>query len=550
MPFRPAATTARCRDSRRCDARRLVPALAAVILALLTHGRATAGTLDVPTQYATIQSAIDAAQEGDVIRVGPGSYRESLLFRGRGVELRSTDGPEATVIQALPLQRIVQFSAGEPPTTLVTGFTFEFGRVDSGAAIFVVDASPRIEGNVFHDNRTDGWGGAIFLRRSRATIRDNVFTENEGRGGAVYVDDASEVVITDNTFIDHRSSTVRAYDSSVLLARNHIEDSLAYNLGGAIHLENCHAIVRDNTIFDSESVSGGGSAIVARDCPELQLVGNTIRDNRIGGSAPFGPGGAVLLHGCTFEMRDNAIHGNFSWRIGGGVCIEDSNGTLTANTIANNVTGFTGGGIAVLGTGTVRLDGNHIHDNRAHDGGGVFVAANRTGLTVLSNDWIHDNDATGDGGGVLLEAAAVLVHETITGNTANDGTGIAFEATAVPATVTNSIVYGNGPFGWNEIRPLVVGARLDVRFSCVRDGYPGAGNIDADPRFVDAANDDFHLALDSPCIDRGTDRAPHLPARDIDGDPRPVASVSLGTPRDAALPNRSTRVDLGADEAR
>lgn len=37
------------------------------------------------------------------------------------------------------------------------------------------------------------------------------------------------------------------------------------------------------------------------------------------------------------------------------------------------------------------------------------------------------------------------------------------------------------------------GYDLDINFSCVQDSYPGEGNINSDPLFVDAANGDYHL---------------------------------------------------------
>ena len=65
--------------------------------------------------------------------------------------------------------------------------------------------------------------------------------------------------------------------------------------------------------------------------------------------------------------------------------------------------------------------------------------------------------------------------------------------------------------------------------------YPGTGNINADPKFVDQANGDLHLQQDSPCIDAGGNSALALPAIDIDGDDRKiddpaVADTGNGTP--------------------
>lgn len=57
-----------------------------------------AATLHVPSDYATIQGAINASFAGDVIEVGPGVYTESLNFGGRAITVRSTDGAATTVV--------------------------------------------------------------------------------------------------------------------------------------------------------------------------------------------------------------------------------------------------------------------------------------------------------------------------------------------------------------------------------------------------------------------------------------------------------------------
>ncbi|NIQ40034.1 MAG: hypothetical protein GTN81_15845, partial [Proteobacteria bacterium] len=61
-------------------------------------------------------------------------------------------------------------------------------------------------------------------------------------------------------------------------------------------------------------------------------------------------------------------------------------------------------------------------------------------------------------------------------------------------------------------------------YSDIQGGYPGDGNIDQDPSFVDPDNGDFHLQPGSPCIDAGTDNVQDLPLEDFEGDPRIAGS--------------------------
>jgi hypothetical protein len=96
-----------------------------------------------------------------------------------------------------------------------------------------------------------------------------------------------------------------------------------------------------------------------------------------------------------------------------------------------------------------------------------------------------------------------------------------------------------------------------VTYSCVEDGWPGTGNVSADPRLVDAlgsdgfpgtGDEDLHLGDDSPCIDAGDNMAvPAGGVTDLDGNPRFVDAVNhpnVGNP-DGINPI----VDMGAYEA-
>ena len=49
----------------------------------------------------------------------------------------------------------------------------------------------------------------------------------------------------------------------------------------------------------------------------------------------------------------------------------------------------------------------------------------------------------------------------------------------------------------------------------------GSHNVVGDPKFVDAAHDDYHLKADSAAIDAGTDLGIAI---DVDGDPRPTGA--------------------------
>jgi hypothetical protein len=104
------------------------------------------------------------------------------------------------------------------------------------------------------------------------------------------------------------------------------------------------------------------------------------------------------------------------------------------------------------------------------------------------------------------------VHTTVAYNT---GEGLRIDS--VPTTVVNSIL-------WENTITQAAGP-ADITFSDVQGGFPGDGNLDLSPLFLNpnAGEPDFDLHLEafSPVVDQGTDLYPDLPNNDYDADPRP-----------------------------
>ena len=80
-------------------ARRLWSLLLGSVLAATTVVRPVqAEEIYVPDDFGTIQLAIDVSSPGDVILVRPGTYIETIDFKGKAITVRSVEGPEVTII--------------------------------------------------------------------------------------------------------------------------------------------------------------------------------------------------------------------------------------------------------------------------------------------------------------------------------------------------------------------------------------------------------------------------------------------------------------------
>lgn len=185
-----------------------------------------------------------------------------------------------------------------------------------------------------------------------------------------------------------------------------------------------------------------------------------------------------------------------------------------------------GGGVyCSFSGGTVRR--NIFLDNTVLGAGGGFYGFGSFGI-VLENNVFVGNGA-GTGGAVALYDCydTTLRHNTIAFNDGVTGTGVANIGSILTIAV-NNIVWGNAVEQiWDTTGTLL------VEYCDVEGGWPGLGNLDVDPLFVDPLSGDLHLSPDSPVIDQGSDLVPLLPATDFEGDPR---SFCQG-------------VDMGADEA-
>ena len=559
-----------------------------VLMLLLTVAAfattAAAGTLSVPGDHATIQAAIQASRDGDIILVNPGRFAESIDFLGKAIHVLSSHGPASTIIDAGRAGSVVVFQSGEDSEAVLEGFTLTAGsgtvvvNTVYGGAVLCDGASPTLRDNVIRDNTATFGGGIACIRGASPRILSNRFHENGSlhgvqmptMGGALYCDGSSPE-IRRNTFEDNQASAIGGAvaitaSSSALLVENVIRSNHAgpaSAIGGGVGVtSNAICWAEENLVELNGAQTGAG--IYCGDGATLVAVGNAIVNNRNSGT-----GGGIALVGDT----DSLIQGNFLQRnsalSGCGIYCRRSNAELLDNEIVEHVQILAfGGGIACDERSSARIQGNLIRDNEARVGAGILVGdecdvkviANRIqnnlaqgsgaglhcldSILTLAGNVIAFNDARrGHGGGVYVgQTEATLANNTIAYNHARapepettSGGGLFADTSIV--TVVNSIFWGNECVQDPQID--MHGGSATVSMSVVEGGWPGVGNLEADPRFVAPGRHDLHLRIDSPCIDAGDDSA-MLNDFDIDGDDRRIEGDGDGT----------ARVDIGADEMR
>ena len=160
----------------------------------------------VPTQYATIQSAIDAANENDTIIVQPGTYYENINLKGKAIRLTSSDGPKVTIIDGNGTGPVVRCVSGEGPNTVLDSFTITGGKANSGSGMYNENSSPTIVNCIFRNNDANSNGGAMFNKNSRPLLTNCILWENNADNGGGIYDDNSSSAIGNCTFSQNSAS--------------------------------------------------------------------------------------------------------------------------------------------------------------------------------------------------------------------------------------------------------------------------------------------------------------------------------------------------------
>ncbi|MHC4641853.1 MAG: Ig-like domain-containing protein [Planctomycetota bacterium] len=268
-----------------------------------------AGELLVPDQYPTIQAAIDAAVDGDVVIVADGTYNgtyigsgnHNLDFRGRAITVRSENGPEFTTIDCQNYGIGFYFHNSETQNSVVEGFTITNGSSFNGGAISCENSGPTIKDCIFIDNLAENNGGAMYsigelspvienctfienrggehagaayFGNSAALVSGCVFIANfcfksSGDGGAIYNSGYISPTIVNCLFVGNTASesggAIRNYYNSPTII-NCTFNGNSTRVGGAIHNASDSSPIITNCIFWGNSASSGDEIDNNGDC--------------------------------------------------------------------------------------------------------------------------------------------------------------------------------------------------------------------------------------------------------------------------------------------
>ena len=455
--------------------------------------------------YCSIQQAINAAQNDDVIVVDPNTYYENINFLGKAITVRSTDPNDPNVVAATIIDgnrpddpnigSVVTFNSNEDNNSVLTGFTITGGTGSwlkvywhfkgdlwnrcGGGVLCYNGSSPTISKNIFHNNIAGQGGGIYFYDHSDPIITDNVFTNN----AAVVEHGFEDPDPNDPNIYDHGDggAIVGFQYCDAVITGNLVENNHADYYGGGLHLRQwSKGHIENNRIIGNDSALGAGVHITYMSEPNV--VDNLIQANIAGG---LGGGGIYVYYHSDPLIERNIITENESANGAGIGVFYDSNSVIRNNFIVNNINGA-----------GIRVKGGSI--------------------PVITHNTIAGNTASSYGGGVdcFTDSAPIIEHNIITSN--GNSYGI-YASTTLPVIKYNN-VWGNGAGNYNS----VIGDQTGIN-----------GNVSVVPNFINPDSNNYHLNYNSRCINAGDPNFVADGLTDFDDQPRAMGQY----------------VDIGADEA-
>jgi hypothetical protein len=417
--------------------------------------------------YSSVQAAVDAASDGDVIKVAAGTYtgvsaREGVtqvVYISKSVTIQggyipsnwTTPDPEAniTTLDAQGQGRVLYVIGGNG--AVIDGLHITGGNAvgqmgghlpstvngSSGGGVYVHGARDPfgeeftlINSHIFSNTAQQGGGVYMSFCCNNATLRGNTFTSNsaEQDGGGVLLH-AGVAVLTENVF-----------------------DSNAADRGGGLWADHNGTRVLRNTFVSNTAHTAGGGLYLNMDMSDVKLNETYIVSNTAG------RGGGLTITG-----------GDAGW---------GRSATLINTVIADNQASVEGSGVYIVAAYSVQL----LHTTLARNGG-----SDSSGVRIGDFDFDFDEARPST---VALTNTILVSHS------------VGISITGGSTVTVNSIL-------WYSTSTTI--SQAPTATVAIQNAQWG------DPAFVNPDGGDYHISPGSAAIDKGTVTSV---STDIDNEPR------------------------------
>jgi hypothetical protein len=437
-------------------------------------------------------------------------------------------------------------------TLKVTNSALTGNAANAGGGIYSENGTLTVTNSALTGNYAAAAGGGIHISGT-LTVTNSIISGNFGGGiggGAIFNANDSTATVTNSTL---SGNIVVLYGGGIyngiyatLTVTNSIVSANIAEQGGGIYNKGTLTASNSTLSGNNAALYGGG---IFNEVSTVTVTHSTLSDN----SAAYYGGGIYNANAGTAKVSRSTLSANSAASGGGIYNAMGVTTTVTHSILSGNSASNGGFGGAIVNAGVVTVTQSTLSGNSAPHGAGIHSLG---GIATVTDSILSGNSAANFGGGIsVVDGTLTVTSSTISGNSADPlgsgvGGGMFINGQYTTATVTNSIVWGNGAFDDSQ-----VSGPATVTYSIVQGGgFAGDGNLDLNPAFADpkpfidapTTAGDYRLQADSPAIDAGSNAALPADTFDLDGDGDTAESLPYDLDSNPRVINAV--VDMGAYE--
>jgi hypothetical protein len=481
------------------------------LIVFIANFSAFGTTIYVPSQYPSIQEAIDFSMNGDIVLVSPGLYHENINFGSRSIILASeflnnqdTSYIVSTIIDGSQSGSVITINHGEDSTTQIIGLTIRNGHSATyGGGIYIDSSSALISYCRILGNTADSAGGGAECRSSgsvkssylnqrfeQCDISGNTSPAGAGLSFAKTTAQIAGCNISANIgagIFAHRSGQGNNWEDICDITI--IDDTIEYNASDGIASENsAYRHVKSITRCKIDNNNGCGinfrwglyQEFAYRKGKSITENAKYMQNCTIEGNSGIGlftAGGIDIytIDSCIFKGNQN-----------GGILVSVDDGIDVINSsfidnVAIDSSNWQGPSAAVSSTlGSMQdcdFDNCIFSGNtgwRAGGIGGIYAPITISNCTFTNNSSGQAQISPG--------YAGISINNSIVAFGA-DGKAI-FSYDYYPASISCTNIYGNEGGDWTD---------------SLAQFQDSIGNLSVDPLFCNAVSGDFHIRSTSLC---------------------------------------------------